>query len=543
MLQRTWVKIALAVVGVLLLIMILVPFFVNAESFRPILESQLSSALGRPVSMGHLGFSLLGGSLQADNIAVADDPAFGKAPFLTAKELSIGVETMALIFKKQLRITRFILDSPSIQLIQAADGSWNFSSIGKPSGAQTSRAPQLASASSTIPNLTVGELSIKNGSAWISSLPPKEKPFVYSDISLTVHNLSPVTSFPFELSAKLPAGASLDLKGSAGPLAQGDASKTPFNVSLDIKRFDPVASGVVNPSQGISMIADLSAKASSDGKIVSTTGTVKAERLHLAKTGAPSSKPVDIDYSTAFDLLKREGSVKDLAIRTGGVAAHIKGGYKVVGEGTTLDLTISAPGLPIDQVQDLLPAVGITLPKNSQLKGGTLSANLTVKGPAADPVIAGPVAIENTDLAGFDIGSRIAGLAAFGGSQSGTQIRKVSTDLTFTSGSTHFASILADLPLVGTATGDGSVSATEQLDFKLVANFKDGLGIGGIAGKAIGAVAPNAVSKASNIFNQALGFARAIKPGAKSKTGSGIPVTITGSASDPKIRANLKAMI
>ena len=45
--KKTWVKIAIAVSAILLLVVLMIPLFINAESLRPAVESQLSSALGR----------------------------------------------------------------------------------------------------------------------------------------------------------------------------------------------------------------------------------------------------------------------------------------------------------------------------------------------------------------------------------------------------------------------------------------------------------------------------------------------------------------
>jgi hypothetical protein len=48
----------------------------NVNSYRPKIESEASSALGRQVTIGNLSLSLLTGSVEADNVAIADDPAF-----------------------------------------------------------------------------------------------------------------------------------------------------------------------------------------------------------------------------------------------------------------------------------------------------------------------------------------------------------------------------------------------------------------------------------------------------------------------------------
>src|SRR5277367_2051502 len=98
-------KILAILVAVLLVIAIAVPFFVDANTFRPKLESELSDALGRPVRVGNLRLSLFSGGVSADDISIADDPAFSESPFVQAKSLKVGVELIPLIFSKTLNVT------------------------------------------------------------------------------------------------------------------------------------------------------------------------------------------------------------------------------------------------------------------------------------------------------------------------------------------------------------------------------------------------------------------------------------------------------
>lgn len=128
-LQKRWVKITGAIVAVVVLVLILTPFFINADTFRPTAENDISSALGRRVTLGHLGLSLLSGSLTADNVAIADDPGFSSAPFFEAKSMHIGVSMPALLFSHELQVTNFTADSPQIHLISKPDGSWNYASL------------------------------------------------------------------------------------------------------------------------------------------------------------------------------------------------------------------------------------------------------------------------------------------------------------------------------------------------------------------------------------------------------------------------------
>ncbi len=103
-------KILAIILGVLIVLVIALPFFIDANTFRPKLESELTEALGRQVKVGNLSLSLLSGGVSADNISIADDPAFSKSPFVQAKSLKVGVEMIPLIFSKTLNVTDLTLE-------------------------------------------------------------------------------------------------------------------------------------------------------------------------------------------------------------------------------------------------------------------------------------------------------------------------------------------------------------------------------------------------------------------------------------------------
>src|SRR6185437_7574997 len=281
------------------------------------------------------------------------------------------------------------------------------------------------------------------------------------------------TPVPFDLTASLPGNGTLKLTGTAGPVAAGDAVRTPVKATLVLTHFDPVAVGAVSPSSGVSTVADVHADVTSDGKAVAAVGKIQADRLKLSANGSPAPDPVNVNFSITSNLGTRGGQVRDVAIQTGQVAAHVTGSYQMSGQVVVLNLRLSAPGLPVDGLEELLPAVGVRLPSGSSLKGGTLTANLAITGPAASPQIAGPVEIDNTQLAGFDLGSKIEGLTSFGKSTggSGTAIRTLKSDVVSTQQGTQFSNIYGDVPSVGTASGNGTVSAGGALDFQLVAKL------------------------------------------------------------------------
>ena len=533
--QKRWVKIAGGAVALFILILVIVPLFVNANTFRPTVEEQLSSLVGRRVTIDHLSFSLFGGKLVADNIAIADDPAFSTAPFIQAKKLNIGVEVGPLLFSRQVRITNFSVDSPAIQLIQNHAGKWNFSSIGGAAARSTS-----ANQPTAIPDLTVNQLKISNGSVTVLSIPPTGKPFVYSDVNLGVKQFFFARSFPFELSAKLPAEGILKLTGSAGPLSEKDAADTPFQASLQIRHLDPVAAGMIDPSKGIAMVDDVDAQIASNGTTASSTGKISAAKLQLARTGSPAEQPVNIDYQLSDDLDARAGKVSDISIHAGSVVAHVTGGFRFNPQGVAIDLHLAAPNLPIDQLEQLLPVVGIKLPSGSSLHGGTLTANLAITGPATESSISGPVEIDNTSLVGFDLGSKIQGLNPFGGTSKGTKIQQLKATLNSSPQSTQISDIYADASSIGTATGSGTVSPAGALNFNLVAKLSSSNVAGAVVNGATTAVG-SAVGGVGGLVGGFLGKKPGAAPGKPASRG--IPITITGTAQSPSIRANIGAML
>lgn len=524
--RSPWIKVVAIVVGLVLVAAIAISFLVNGETFRPTVQGRLSSALNRKVTLGHLSFSLFSGSLVASDVAISDDPAFSAVPFIKAKELRVGVEVSPLLFHHEVHITSLTIDSPSIQLIQNQAGKWNYSTI----GGNTKRTSQQESTG--IPDLTVARLQIKDGSASLSSVPPTARPVVYSNVNLTVKNFAFSSNFPFDLSASLPANGSLKLNGTAGPIAQKDAADTPFRASIQIAHLDAVAAGLVEANKGISGVIDATAQVNSDGNALTSSGKVKVANLLLSRAGSPTPQPVDIDYNIANDLDARTGRVNDIALHSGAATAHVTGTYKFTPAAVLLNLHVSAPSLPVDQLETLLPAVGVKVPAGSQLKGGTLTANLAVSGPATATTIAGPVEIDNSRLAGFDLGSKIQGLSTLSKGAGGTDIQKLSATVNSSPQTTQISNIDCIVPQIGTATGGGTVSPSGALDFKLTATLNNN--------NIVGAAANQAINQVTNAIG---GFLHPNTKPTTNNTPRGIPLTVTGTTTNPTIRANVGAML
>jgi AsmA protein len=486
-------KILAIVVAVLIIILIAIPFFIDANTFRPKLETGLTSALGRQVKVGNLSLSLFSGAVSADDISIADDAAFSKAPFVQAKSLSVGVEMIPLIFSKTLNVTHITLNQPQIALVKSENGEkWNFSSLGnssapaqpapaesKPAESKPAEPPAAGSSSaSTNPNLSVAKLSVKDGQVTLSQGGTTEKPKVYDKVNITITNFSFGSSFPFTMTAELPGGGTLNLDGNAGPINATDAATTPLSAKVTIKSMNVAQSGFIDPASGIAGMADFDGTVTSDGHEAKTNGTLKVADLKVAQKGSPAGKPVEITYAVVYDLKKQDGSISQGDVAMGKAVAHLTGTYDAHGKVTSVNMKLNGDGMPVDDLEAMLPALGVVLPPKATLKGGNLNVNVTIVGPVDKLVTAGTVRMQNTELANFDLGSKLSSISALSGKQTGndTTIKNFSSEVRVAPEGTQANNINLDVPSLGVVTGGGTVSPSNELAFKMNASV-GGLGV------------------------------------------------------------------
>ncbi len=506
-------KIIGIVVVVILLAVIALPFLINVNSFRPKLESELSTALGRQVKVGNLSLSILSGSVSAEDLSISDDPGFSKDPFIRAKSLKVGVEVMPLIFSKTLHVTDITLDRPEISLLRDASGKWNFSSLGNSS--EAAKKPAATESSSSTPNLSVSKLDVKDGRLSVNRANSSIKPHVYDNVDISVRDFSLTSQFPFTITANLPAGGSAKLDGKAGPINSTDVSASPLEAQVNIKGLDLTASGFVDPSTGIAGIADFDGTLNSDGKLAKTSGTLKADKLKLAVKGTPATRPVEVKYATDYDLIKQGGTLTQGDVTLGKALAKLTGTYQSQGESTVLNMKLSADAMPVDDLQVMLPALGVILPSGSKLQGGTLSVNVGIVGPVDKLVITGPIRLAQTKLAGFNLASKMSAISALSGAQTGsdTSIQNLSTDARVAPEGVHTQNINLTIPALGTVTGDGTISPGGALNYKMNASLSGSVVTGltqlaGIGGK-----------------------------------GGSVPFVIQGTTSDPKFMPDVKGLV
>src|SRR5262249_31682478 len=127
----------------------------------------------------------------------------------------------------------------------------------------------------------------------------------------------------------------------------------------------------------------------------------------------------------------------------------------------------------------------------------------------------GSVKLNNSQLAGFNLGSKLSAISALSGKQTGsdTSIQNLSSDVRVAPEGTQLDKISLVIPALGNVTGAGTVSAAGALNFKMNANL----------GGAVGGLTQIA--------------------GLGSKTSGGIPFTIQGTTSNPTFMPDVQGMV
>jgi AsmA protein len=219
-------------------------------------------------------------------------------------------------------------------------------------------------------------------------------------------------------------------------------------------------------------------------------------------------------YQTNYDMPKQTGQL-DADVTIGKAVAKLNGTFDMHGETAALNMKLRADNMPVDDLETMLPPLGVTLPQGSSLQGGTLSADLAVNGPVNRLAIDGPVRLANTKLHGFDMGSKMASISALTGLKTGpdTEIQNLSTNVRVAPAGIQTDNVNLVVPAIGTVTGNGTVSPQDALNYKMQASLSG-----------------TTVSQLSQLARL-------------SGKGATVPFFVQGTTSDPKFVPDVKGML
>jgi AsmA protein len=515
-----WIGVAILTV---ILLLIIAPFLIPVNKFRPTIEQQASTALGRKVTLGNLSLSLLRGSLGIDDLSIADDPKFSSSPFLTAKNVRVGVEMMPLIFSRQLNVTEVSIVNPQVLMLKDPSGKWNFSSIGGNSSSAQSK-PSSSSSGNSAQSLSIAKLSLEDGQITLGNT-NSQKRSVYTNVNLTATDVAMAKNFPVQFSMGLPGGGTMKIDGNVGPVDQTDAALTPQNVKLNVSGLNLASTGFLDPSLGLAGLVDMNAGLVSQSGKMTTKGQLTLSKAVLVAGGSPSGVPAVIDFNTTYDLPASSGVLNPSTLSIGKAKTNLSGTYKSQGDDFVVDMKVNGQNLPATDLETFLPALGINLPSGSRLSAGTLSTDLHVTGPTNKLVTDGTIGLFNGKLAGFNLGQKMSSVASLAGLKTGNDldIQKFTSNVHMAPTGLRADNLDLVVPQLGTVVGNGTLDSKNNMDFKLVATVNSAL-LTNVAGNIPGGGA------GGGVMGQVLGAG-----GANCKNGGvKVPLQVHGTTSNPQ---------
>lgn len=221
-------------------------------AIEPAVERKLSEVLGRRVTVDSLRLNLIGDAyFTITGMTVQEDPAFDEEVFLRADYVRADIDLLQYLRSRQIRFEAITVKSAQIHLVRNADGSWNWTTLGKHLSEQDAVSLFV---SRVMDGLLSGELSqaslkkikIENASVRLTDRKTSAAPdILYKSISLNA-SLAPVgegdsesashargeftaqseedgeaemfrATFPFDLKIERSAAATLLVGGSIGP--------------------------------------------------------------------------------------------------------------------------------------------------------------------------------------------------------------------------------------------------------------------------------------------------------------------------------------
>ena len=234
-----------SLVVVVVAVLLIAPAFIDIQDYKPEIEKIISEKTGRPFTVGDdLNLTLfpwIGVSLS--DAQLGNTSGFAEKDFVSVKSFEVRVKLLPLL-SKDVQLKRFILNEPKITLVKNKNGRVNWAMPAdtkeKAPAEKTKKESKAPAAEAGLPikDLTVGELSIKNGSViWIDKTTDTRKEI--TALNLTLQDVSLEGPVKLSFSAMLD-NQPLSVNGTVGPVGK-DFKQATIPLDLDVNAFKQLA--------------------------------------------------------------------------------------------------------------------------------------------------------------------------------------------------------------------------------------------------------------------------------------------------------------
>ena len=288
-----------------------------------------------------------------------------------------------------------MLDKPQIELVRNAAGVWNYSTLGSSSGSSGSQT-----------NLPLSNLQITDGEVGYTDRMNNQARAVYDHIDLKLTGFAPGKQFGIELAVHFPGtgNQTLAFNGNACPLEQGrNAGLPPISgrVKLDqvsLSAVNRFSAGALPPQTDT--VASGQADINSSGNTLAGKGDLKLENTVVH--GAKIDYPIEADYDFTEDRTQEKIQIRSAVLKLGPTTLNVSGDVDTRAKPTNLNLKLVTKDSSITEIAKLAGALGVAFNPAYQVKG-TVSMDVTAKGPVSAPQLSGSITGKQLAASGGEI--------------------------------------------------------------------------------------------------------------------------------------------
>ncbi len=174
----------------------------DISSYKPKIIAKVSEVLDRDVDFENIDFKFSfkrGLKLDLVNLKISGDSDFQEDDFLNVARLSLGVDVIAFLTKREIVSPDIQIVSPKIKIIRRADGQLNLQNIGRKKTNKEDKKNDLISKSAlALPLIIVNTMNLKNGTVvYVDKTFEPELVLEISRLSVEINRFSLKDSFPF----------------------------------------------------------------------------------------------------------------------------------------------------------------------------------------------------------------------------------------------------------------------------------------------------------------------------------------------------------
>lgn len=229
-----------SLIVLIILALIIAPFFIDIQKFKPTIEQQVTKAIGRDFTIGgDLELSLFPwAGMSFSDVHLGNPEGFTEKEFVSIKSFDVKVKFMPLL-SKDIQVKRFVINGPRIVLEKAQDGTANWEGIGaaEPADAQVEEEEVSQDTGGGLPitGLTVAEFIVSEGELlYIDNTSGMRKEV--KDLNIELRDVSLERPISLAFSAIID-NRPFSIEGEAGPIGS-EPGKGAMTINLAFKAMD-----------------------------------------------------------------------------------------------------------------------------------------------------------------------------------------------------------------------------------------------------------------------------------------------------------------